>query len=145
MKAIIFLCTILLLMSFDTDSSNSQNDFYFAKFGFDYQLIADPKIELLSLFNAGPQKDKLIHTDGFNHYEIHFDSKQLVHRYVGNNSGEKEITKIDKIVRTGTYIKFETKSADFGHMVFYVNLLEHKAFDIMVKYQNGKNLELAFI
>lgn len=99
MKVFIFLCTTLLLMSFDTDSSNSQNDFYFAKFGFDYQLIADPKIELLSLFNfeeisSHPiAKDKDFLNDYF--HEIAQASNQLILLKKPGNEEDSEIYDIN--------------------------------------------------
>ncbi len=121
----------------------SQTTFYFFGIGFTYCDITNKEIKVESLLKSGPVGN-VMKSDGFNHYEINLDTKNFIHRYAGENTGIREISKITNMVKTKDYIKFDVKTNEFGVITCLINLDPYCSNQFLVKYKNGSKTEVAF-
>ena len=121
----------------------SQSMFNFVGIGFIYCDITNQSIKIESLLKSGPIGDVKT-SDGFNHYEINLDTKKFIHRYAGENTGIRELSKITNMVKTKDYIKFDVKTNEFGIMTCYINNNQSNKNQFLVKYNNGSKTEVAF-
>lgn len=123
--------------------SIAQEKMNFMTFGFYMvDVTNNPKVKLPQLINAKPSED-LGYWDGFNHYEIDFKKKVLIHSYVGEKTGQGEVIKITNLVESDDYYSFDVKSKGSGHMSFLIPINKKSKYKLLIKYKNGNNTRVA--
>ena len=121
----------------------SQSIFNFVGIGFTYCEITNKEIKVESLLESGPIGDVKI-SNGFNHYEINLDTKTFIHRYAGENTGVKDVSKITNMVKTNEYIKFDVDTDEFGVITCLINQDPYCSNQFLVKYKNATKTEVSF-
>ena len=132
----LFFVTIFFSFCLTLNSQTKYN--FYSLYGFSYYDITGKNMKSEDVLKGKNLGAKLI-SDGFNHYEIDLKVKTFTHNYVSLESGAADrkevISKINNLVETNNFIKFDVDTDDFGKMTLVINKNTSYNIDFVVVFK----------